>query len=59
MRALQTLRSRIGIASELLQFFWNHKWWWLTPMIVTLLLVGSLIVFAQSSPIAAFIYTLF
>jgi hypothetical protein len=49
----------MGIAGELLQFFVQNKWWWLTPMIVVLLLFGGLVIFAQSSAIAPFIYTLF
>ena len=53
------VRERFGIAGELLAFFWNNKWWWLTPMIAVLLLVGALVIFAQSSAIAPFIYTLF
>jgi len=43
----------------LLGFFLQNKWWWLTPMILALLLVGALVLFAQSSAIAPFIYTLF
>jgi hypothetical protein len=49
----------MGVAGELLTFFWNSKRWWLIPMIVALFLVGTLIVLAQSSAIAPFIYTLF
>lgn len=59
MRLLADLESRIGIANELLRFFWNNKWWWLTPMIFMLLLLVGLIIFAQSSALAPFIYTLF
>ncbi len=59
MRFMDSLTSRMGIVGELLQFFWQHKWWWLTPMIIMLFLVGTLIIFAQSSAIAPFIYTLF
>ena len=51
--------SRLGIAAELIAFFWNHKWWWLTPMLLVLLVFGALVIFAQSSAIAPFIYTLF
>ncbi|MBI4528296.1 MAG: hypothetical protein HY695_31260 [Deltaproteobacteria bacterium] len=51
--------NRFQIAGELLQFFWQRKWWWLSPMIVVLLLFGFLVIFAQSSAIAPFIYTLF
>ncbi len=59
MRFIDNLTSRMGVAGELLQFFWQHKWWWLTPMIIMLFLVGTLVIFAQSSAIAPFIYTLF
>jgi uncharacterized membrane protein len=54
-----TSTSRLSIAGELLQFFWQHKLWWLTPMILMLLIFGLLVIFAQSSAIAPFIYTLF
>jgi hypothetical protein len=59
MRLIDGIVSRLGIAGELLSFFWQTKWWWLTPMIVALLVVGALVIFAQSSAIAPFIYTLF
>ncbi len=59
MRLMAGLFTRLGIAGELLQFFWQNKWWWLTPMILVLLLFGALVIFAQSSAIAPFIYTLF
>ena len=59
MRILEGLASRAGIAGELFSFFWHNKWWWMTPMILMLMIFGGLIVFAQSSAIAPFIYTLF
>ncbi|OGK78191.1 MAG: hypothetical protein A2X36_05575 [Elusimicrobia bacterium GWA2_69_24] len=59
MKRMESLTSRLGIAGELLQFFWQNKWWWLTPMIFVLLIFGALLIFAQSSAIAPFIYTLF
>jgi hypothetical protein len=59
MRLFQRVASRTGIAGELLSFFWQRKWWWLTPMIGVLLLLAGLIIFAQTSAIAPFIYTLF
>jgi Family of unknown function (DUF5989) len=59
VKALENLRHRAGIVAELLAFFWQRKWWWLTPMILALLLVAGLMIFAQSSAIAPFIYTLF
>ena len=47
----------------LLKEFWDfmkvRKRWWLTPIIVMMLLLGFLIFFTQSSAVAPFIYTLF
>ena len=59
MSVFTGIANRLGIAGELIEFFWSHKWWWLTPMIVVLLMFGALVIFAQSSAIAPFIYTLF
>jgi hypothetical protein len=36
-----------------------RKKWWLFPVIAMLLLVGGLLILAQGSAIAPFIYTLF
>ena len=36
-----------------------RKKWWLLPILVVLLLVGALLVFAQGSALAPFIYTIF
>jgi hypothetical protein len=44
---------------DLLLFFWRNKWWWITPMLLMLFGLGGLIVFAKSSAVAPFIYTLF
>lgn len=59
MNVIESLGSRFGIAGELLLFFWQRKLWWLTPIILVLLIFGGLIAFAQSSAVAPFIYTLF
>jgi hypothetical protein len=48
-----------GIASELWSFMRVRKKWWLLPIILVLLLVGALLVFAQGSVLAPFIYTIF
>jgi len=59
MEFFRVSRRRLGIAGELLGFFLANKRFWLVPMIIVLLLFGILIVLAQSSVIAPFIYTLF
>ncbi len=44
---------------ELWDFMKERKKFWLLPIIVTLMLLGSLIVLTQGSAVAPFIYTLF
>ena len=36
-----------------------RKKWWLSPIILMLLLIGGLIVLAKGSAVAPFIYTIF
>lgn len=59
MRLLRSFFSRGGEAGELLKFLWEAKLWFLIPFVVVLLLFGLLLVFAQSTGVAPFIYTLF
>jgi len=59
MKAAEGLRTRLGIAGELLGFLWERKLWWLIPMVLVLLAFGGLMVTAQSSALGPFIYTLF
>ncbi|MEW6660689.1 MAG: DUF5989 family protein [Thermodesulfobacteriota bacterium] len=49
----------MGLARDLWGFLKVRKKYWLLPIILTLLLFGSLIIFASGSAIAPFIYTLF
>jgi hypothetical protein len=44
---------------ELWEFLKVRKKFWLLPIILVMLLLGALIVLAQGSAIAPFIYTLF
>jgi hypothetical protein len=59
MRFVNVAKRRFGIAGELLAFFWSNKRWWMVPMLAVLLILGALIVFAESSAVAPFIYALF
>lgn len=45
--------------SELLQFLRARKKFWLAPIILIMALFGGLLVAAQGSAVAPFIYTLF
>lgn len=44
---------------ELWQFLSERKKLWLMPIILVMLLIGGLLIFAQGSAVAPFIYTLF
>lgn len=46
-------------AIELWTFMKERKKFWLLPILVCLLLLGSLIVLTEGSAVAPFIYTLF
>lgn len=56
---IRGMASNFGVVGELLSFLWQRKLWWLIPMIVVLMALGLLIIFASSSGIGPFIYTLF
>jgi|TARA_Y100000310_G_C20636164_1_gene791263 hypothetical protein len=49
----------IDLLKDLWGFMRVRKKFWLAPIIIVLLLLGALIVFAQGSAVAPFIYTLF
>ncbi len=51
--------AKISILKEFRDFLKTRKRYWLAPIIIILLLLSLLIVFAQSSAVAPFIYTLF
>ncbi len=51
--------SRTTLARELWAFMRVRKKWWLLPILVVMLLVGTLLVVAQGSALAPFIYTIF
>ncbi|MGC4099464.1 MAG: DUF5989 family protein [Nitrospira sp.] len=48
-----------GFMKELWAFMKERKKFWLLPILVVLLVFGTLIVFTQGSAVAPFIYTLF
>ncbi|GMU23301.1 MAG: hypothetical protein AMXMBFR13_33800 [Phycisphaerae bacterium] len=49
----------LSLARELAAFMNASKRWWLLPPLVVLLALSALILFAESSALAPFIYTLF
>ena len=49
----------MSILSELWAFLKVRKKYWLAPILLMLLVFGGLIILAQGSAVAPFIYTLF
>ncbi len=49
----------MGFLREVWAYARTRKKLWLLPLIMILLLVGALLVFAQGSALAPFIYTIF
>ena len=50
--------QQMGIVREFWDFLLHNKKWWITPIVIVLLLVG-LLVALSSSAMAPFIYTIF
>jgi hypothetical protein len=51
--------AKLSILKELWDFMKVRKRYWLAPILIILVLLSILIVFAQTSAVAPFIYTLF
>ena len=49
----------MGFLSELWAYMKVRKKWWLLPIVLVMVVVGALLVFAQGSALAPFIYTIF
>jgi hypothetical protein len=51
--------GKMSIFKEYWEFLKASRKWWLTAIIIFLVLLGALIIFTQNSAVAPFIYTLF
>jgi hypothetical protein len=51
--------AKADVLREFGQFLKQEKKYWLAPIVLVLVLFGLLLVFAQSSAVAPFVYTLF
>ena len=49
----------ISLARELFAYMGARKKWWLLPIVLVLLIFGGVLILAQGSAIAPFIYTVF
>jgi hypothetical protein len=51
--------AKQSLIREFIAFVRHEKKWWMIPLIVVLLAFGSLTIFASSSSLAPWLYTLF
>jgi len=51
--------SKFSVAAEMWEFLKVRKKYWLFPIILMLLVLGALIILAEGSAVAPFIYALF
>ena len=58
-RWLSGVTANAGVLGQFFSYLWLHGLWWMIPMVSVLLVFGLLLVFASSSGIGPFIYTLF
>ena len=56
--ASEAQQARPGLLAELWEFLKHSKKWWLTPIILVLLLIGAFLLLASTAA-APFIYPLF
>lgn len=57
-KKFSSIAERLGIVGEFLQFLWKKKIWWMIPLFLMLVIIGALILFAQSSALSPFVYAL-
>lgn len=51
--------SRSSLPSELWRFVRARRKWWLVPVLVVFAMLGAVLVLAEGSALAPFIYTIF
>lgn len=51
--------ARSSLTKEMWRYLGARKKWWLVPIIGTMALIGLILVFAQGSALAPFIYAIF
>jgi len=53
------MNGKLSILGEFWSFLRVRKKWWLAPIVILLLTLGLILVVAESSALAPFIYSLF
>ena len=53
------VRAIPATLAELFWLLWQHRLWWLIPMVIVLLLFAVIIVLGSTSSVGPLLYTLF
>ena len=53
------MKDFLDLVKDLYDFLKVRKKYWLAPIIITVVLMGTLIIFTQGSVVAPFIYSIF
>ena len=53
------MSNLLELFKDIWEFLRVRKKYWLAPLIITIVLMGSLIIFTQGSVVAPFIYSIF
>ena len=56
---MSRIRTVTRLGREMFQFVKEDKIWWMSPILVLLLIVGSLLIVVQGSALAPLIYAMF
>lgn len=52
-------QTKFSVLLQLWHFLRIRKKWWLAPLLIIFVMLATLLVFAQTSMVAPFIYTMF
>jgi len=52
------LNDRVAVTSDLVRLIWEHRLWWVVPLLLALLLLAVLVVL-ESTPVGPLLYPLF
>jgi hypothetical protein len=58
MKFIKSVLLRSEEIKDLMKFLWKVKLWFLIPFMLVLIVLAVILIFAQSTGIAPFIYTL-
>ena len=57
-RAGAQLGDRVAVTSDLVRLIWQHRLWWVIPLLLTFVVLALLVVL-ESTPVGPLLYPLF